>query len=110
MEITINMEDKAAVVSAHGRITATTAPEFEKGLAAPLDKGQRILIVDMSGVGYISSAGLRIILQTAKKLKAQQGDLLLASLQSTVKEIFEMSGFLSIFKTFDTVENALDHI
>jgi anti-anti-sigma factor len=110
VEITIIEKEKAVVVSAQGRITATTAPDFESRLADPLEKDQQVLIIDMSGIDYISSAGLRVILLTAKKLKAQQGDLLLAALQSAVKEIFEMSGFLSIFKTFDTVEDALDSI
>ena len=66
-----------------------------------------VLLVNFSELEYISSAGLRSILATAKQLKARNGEIMFTGLKNTVKEVFEISGFYSIFKTFETEEEAL---
>ena len=110
MEVTTRKEKSAVVLSVNGRIDATNAPELEKSLSEPIESGENTLIVNMAELDYISSAGLRVILLTAKKLKAQQGDIILVGLQGAVKEVFEISGFTTIFKIFDTEESALEQI
>jgi anti-anti-sigma factor len=110
MEITVRKERSAAVVSVKGRIDAVTAMEFEKGLAALMAGGDYTLVLNFSGLDYISSAGLRSILATAKQLKAKDGKMLFAALQGPVKDVFKISGFGSIFKIFETEEEALRQI
>lgn len=108
MKLTTREEESAVVIAVAGRIDATTAPMLEQCVEESMGENRNILVLNMAELGYISSAGLRVVLQAAKDLKARQGDLLLAGLQGSVKDIFEMSGFLSIFKSFDTEEAALE--
>lgn len=110
MEIATKKEGAAQVVSVKGRIDAVTAPEFEKGLSALMAGGDTTLVLDFSGLEYISSAGLRSILSMAKQLKAKEGKMLFAGLQGPVKDVFKISGFGSIFKIFDTEAEALRQI
>jgi anti-anti-sigma factor len=110
MEIATRKEGGAHVVSVKGRIDAVTAPEFEKGLLALMAGGEYTLVLDFIGLEYISSAGLRSILSMAKQLKAKDGKMLFAGLQGPVKDVFKISGFGSIFKIFDTEEEALRQI
>ena len=108
MEVDIRKQNESAVVSVKGRVDASTAPDFEKQLVELIDKDENRLVVDLSGLEYISSAGLRVILATAKRLKARQGDIILVGLGGSVKEVFEISGFYSIFNIKETVEAALE--
>jgi anti-anti-sigma factor len=110
MEITLRKEGSATVVSVKGRIDAVTASEFEKGLSALMAGGDCMLVLDFKGLEYISSAGLRSILSIAKQLKTKEGKMLFAGLQGPVKDVFKISGFGSIFKIYDTEEEALRQI
>jgi len=110
MEISVKKEGKALVVSVAGRMDAVSAPEFERKLGDRINEGEVNFIIDLSELDYISSAGLRSMLVTAKKLKAKDGQILLAALKDTVKEVFEISGFSSIIPIYESVETALAQI
>ncbi len=110
MDLVTRKERGAVVVSVKERINAVTAPDFENQISESMDAGEKFLVLNMADVEYISSAGLRVILATAKKLKAVQGDIFLVGLQGVVKEVFELSGFYQIFKVFDTEEEALGQL
>jgi len=107
MEMRTRKENNAAVVSLAGKMDATTAPEYEKGLVQLIAAGELRLVVDFQGVEYISSAGLRSILATAKILKGKAGRILFANVRGTVREVFDISGFDSIFKLYESVDAAL---
>lgn len=110
MDIITRKEKNIPVVSVKGRIDAVTAPEFEKNLFALISAGEKNLVVNFAELEYISSAGLRSILATAKKLKAEEGKIIFAGLQGPVEEVFKISGFYSIFSIFDSEANALNNI
>lgn len=107
MEIGTAKEKNTVVVSVKGKIDAVTAPEFEKALANMIAEGESAFLLDFSGLEYISSAGLRSILSTAKQLKPKGGNLLFSGLRGPVKDVFKISGFGTIFKIFETREDAL---
>ena len=107
MDITAKNEDKALVVSVTGRMDAVTATDFEKALAEYLNQGNSALVIDFTDLDYISSAGLRSILATAKKMKGMNGTLSLANLKEVVREVFDISGFSAIIPIYDSVETAL---
>lgn len=107
MEITSRKEKNITIVSVSGRIDAITAPEFESNLEGLIAAGEKILLIDLSGLGYISSAGLRGILSSAKKLKALSGEILFTGLKGPVDEVFQISGFKSIFKIFPSEAEAI---
>ncbi len=108
MEIDTRKENSVVVVSVKGRMDAVTTPEIENKLSQIIDGGEKKLLVDLKQLDYISSAGLRALLATAKRLKGEQGDIVFANLEGHVKEVFEISGFYSIFKVYDSTETALE--
>lgn len=110
MEVHKKEENGTPVVSVTGRVDAVTAPDLEKELNGCIDDGGNAIVVDLNGLEYISSAGLRVILATAKRLKTSGGDILLAGLTGPVKEVFEISGFYSIFQVFDSPDEALKKV
>ena len=107
MEITTTKKNNVLLILLKGRLDALTAPDFDKKTESLLSEGEKALILNFSELEYISSAGLRSILATAKQLKANGGRILLAELKGAVKEVFEISGFYSIFQIFDTEAEAL---
>jgi anti-anti-sigma factor len=89
------------------RIDSTNAKSFEEQANALLDAGPKKVVVDFSELDYISSAGLRVVLTTAKRAKAAGGGLTLCGVHDNVKEVVEVSGFGSIFGMHDSVDQAL---
>jgi anti-anti-sigma factor len=110
MEIQTRKQKGAVIVSVKGRMDALTAPEFEKDLFALISQGENIFLLNFIGLEYISSAGLRSILATSKKLKEKQGKMLFTGLQGPVEEVFKISGFHTIFKICASEETALKEI
>ncbi|HDQ40016.1 MAG TPA: anti-sigma factor antagonist [Desulfonatronum sp.] len=109
MELSGSKQGSSMVVKVAGRMDATSAPQFEEECAKWIEQGENFLVVDMGGLEYISSAGLRSILATGKKLKGNGGSLAFGNMQGMVKEVFDISGFTSIFPVYDTLEAALAH-
>lgn len=98
------------VLSPVGRVDHATAEELEQGLAPHLARcatGQDHLVLDFSGVDYISSAGLRVLMLAAKRAKAQGGFLAVAAVQPTVREILEISKFTLLLRVMPTVRDAV---
>ena len=77
-----------------GRLDTTTSPELEKELKASLD-GITALIIDMTGLEYISSAGLRVLLSAQKSMN-RQGEMKIKHVNETIMEILEVTGFTDI--------------
>jgi anti-sigma B factor antagonist len=86
------------VVALPARIDAIGAKDVETQLGGLLDGGMRKLVADFSGTEYISSAGLRVFLATLKALEKSQGRIVLCGLAPFVAEVFEISGFSSLFE------------
>lgn len=110
MGINIDEHPNSLVVFVAGKIDASNSPKIEKEIATYTATVQKIVILDLQGLEYMSSAGLRVVLISAKHLKAKGQDLLISGLQGPVKDVFELSGLYSIFKIFQTVEDALNSI
>jgi anti-anti-sigma factor len=107
MEIQTAKEKNTIIVSVKGKIDTITAPEFEKALLKLIAQGETFFLLNFSGLEYISSAGLRSILAAAKQLKPKGGNILFSGLRGPVKDVFNISGFGTIFKIFETQEDAL---
>ena len=110
MEIETIKKDNTCIVSVKGRMDALSSPEFEKKIDELIEAGENFFIVDFEKVDYISSAGLRAILSSSKKLKKQEGHLLISSLKDNVKKVFDIAGFSSILPIYETVNAALENI
>lgn len=108
MEVTGKREGGIIVVEIRGRMDASTAPQFETKCYGFLEDGEKRIVIDFTGLEYISSAGLRSILSIGKKLKNRGGSLSVCQMSGMVQEVFDISGFTSIFPAYDTVEDALE--
>ena len=107
MNVQVESSKEYTIVSVEGRIDSTNASEFEKPMMEVIEGGCAKIILDCSGLNYISSAGLRIFLIVMKKMIAVKGQFSLCNLQPGIKEIFDISGFSSIFSVFPDKEAAL---
>ena len=107
MQITVTTQDGVIIAVLVGRMDAMTTVEFDRWFSEQLTCGETRLVLDLQGLEYISSAGLRSLLAAAKQIKTKNGSLLLCQLVGTVEEVFRISGFLAIFKTFGSVDEAL---
>lgn len=100
-------KDKATVIMIEGRLDSSSSGILEKKLLSLLETGEKNFLVDFSGMDYISSAGLRVLLMAAKKTKPAGGKVVLSALTDNVKEVFDIAGFTSIFTIFATQEEAI---
>lgn len=107
MDIQQERSDGVLVVTPSGRIDSTTSDALEQALTRAFQAGERRLIVDFDRVSYISSAGLRVLLVAAKRLRAEHGVLVLCALGEPVRQVFELAGFLPLFTVERSRELAL---
>ena len=94
MNISIEKNNDVTILKLEGRLDTTTAPELEKTINDE-DEALKNLVLDFSGVDYISSAGLRVLLAAQKKMNVQ-GSMELVNVNEAVMDIFEMTGFADI--------------
>lgn len=110
MEIQVQESGSAWVVSVVGKLDAVSAADYQKAVEQLIADGKTRFIVDFAALTYISSAGLRVLLSTAKQLKPKGGVVLFANLQDNVREVFDMTGFstiLGIHPSLDAARAAL---
>lgn len=107
MDIVERMQDGVAVLAIAGRLDTNTSSALEMKFTQLAGAGNTRFLFDLAGLEYVSSAGLRVFLLAAKKLKASGGKLALAHLSANVKEVFDMSGFSSIFAIYASEADAL---
>ena len=107
MEIIVNEIDGITLVSINGKLDSTTAPDAENEINNLLEKQVKKMVVSLKDTAYVSSAGLRVFLATAKKMTAAGGAVKFCSPNDIVKEILDISGFTSILDVKFTEEEAL---
>jgi anti-sigma B factor antagonist len=96
------------VVIIRGRMDSHSSTEAGANIDGLIEGGSRRIVVNLGGLDYISSSGLRILLSALKQLKKEDGELKLACLQPSVREVFSMAGFDRIFSLFDDEESAVN--
>ena len=94
MRIEKNQEGEKLNLAVIGRLDTTTAPELEQELKESLE-GVKELILDLAGLEYISSAGLRVLLAAQRRMN-KQGSMKLINVNELVMEVFEVTGFSTI--------------
>ena len=94
LNIVKDINDSSLKVNLEGRLDTTTAPQLEGELKSSLD-GISDLVLDMTNLEYISSAGLRVLL-SAQKVMNKQGNMTIKNVSEEIMEIFEVTGFVDI--------------
>lgn len=97
----------ATIIPLQGQINSANATALESEVLAIVDGGIKRLVLDFSTLDYISSAGLRMVLVVAKRIKQEGGLLVLCAMQPHVREVFDISGFLAILNVEPTRAAAL---
>lgn len=110
MNITEQLQGDIMLVSLQGRLDGNTSASLESAFAKLVEQGNGKFVFNLQGLDYVSSAGLRSLLSAAKMVKVIQGKLALARMNEHVKEVFDMSGFSSIFKLYETEDEAVNAI
>ena len=95
MNITKTAEGEKLTVALEGRLDTLTAPELEESLSSALE-GIKELVLDLSGLEYLSSAGLRVVLSTFKTVSAAEGKMTICNANEMVSKVFELTGFGNI--------------
>ena len=109
MDIDIRMTDMATVVGIGFDVDAKTAPGLQERIV-PLITAARPLILDMSRVAYMSSAGLRVLLTTYRLAASNNARLVLSGLSEELRDMMAATGFLGFFVTCDTIDGALESL
>jgi anti-anti-sigma factor len=110
MNVSSRRFGNAVVLRVEGRLDQDTCGGFTTELMSHVDGAVResgAIVLDLSGLEYVSSAGLRCFMLASRQAKAHQGRIFVAALQPMVTEIFEISHFNLVFQVFPTVREAL---
>jgi anti-sigma B factor antagonist/stage II sporulation protein AA (anti-sigma F factor antagonist) len=97
----------ATILMPNGRLDTSAAPAFERDMVTATQSDSVSLLIDLRELVYVSSAGLRVILMAAKRVRAKGGRIALCGLQPQVAEVFEISGFGAIVPIHADRESAL---
>jgi len=97
------------VMRLSGALDGLTYLDLLKAFNQSIEKEAKRIVLDMNEVDYVSSAGLRVLLQGAKALKETEGEIVLFGMNSAVKEVFSLSGFKTLFRTFSSEDDAVSN-
>ncbi len=108
-ELTLSVEThkRVVVVTAAGRIDSTNANQLDNALKQLLEDGNANIVVELSGIEYMSSAGLRAIVAALREAKKKRGDVRIATPSERVSEVFSLAGLSALFVTYDDLTAAV---
>lgn len=110
MEVNATQHKRCDMVAAKGRVDSQTAPQFAEALDEITDSGRFKIVIDMSGVEFMSSAGLRVLINAQKSCKRyNRGEVVLAAVPQRIFEALDLAGFVPLFAFFDDVTAAVGH-
>ena len=95
MNIQKKLEGQTLTIALEGRLDTTTAPELEAVVRSSLE-GVGSLVMDLAGLDYLSSAGLRVLLSAQKQMNRKKGKMVVRHVCETIMEVFDMTGFSDI--------------
>ncbi|MGA9399204.1 MAG: STAS domain-containing protein [Anaerolineaceae bacterium] len=102
MEVTTSRFKHCNLIAVKGRVDSNTAPELSKVIAKSTDAGDFRIVIDMSGVDFLSSAGLRVLMLAQKTCKRyNRGELKLAKVPAKIKSALDLVGFTILFNFYD---------
>jgi anti-sigma B factor antagonist len=107
MEVTVSEMRRVTLLEVSGRVDSTNADQLGETLNSQIDAGRYQLVIDLSRVDYISSAGLRALVSATKKVRQFNGDMRIATPSERVREVLEVAGLNTIFQIFPTQVDAV---
>ncbi|MBF0338466.1 MAG: STAS domain-containing protein [Nitrospirae bacterium] len=111
MEILTSKKNNATIMAIKGSLDSSTARQFASTIEQCMANGETRFIINVSGLKFISSAGLSSFIAPAKKLQGQGGKLLFVAMTERIERIFKMAGFYNtLFSVYDSEETALKYL
>ncbi|HEX8991174.1 MAG TPA: STAS domain-containing protein [Anaerolineales bacterium] len=107
MKTDIRQEGAVTMVAVTESVDALTAPDLTRTLSEQIEAGHSNLVVDLTGVEFMSSSGLRTLLGAVKESRTKGGDLRIASTNPGIDKVLKMSGFHNVAKVFTSSREAL---
>lgn len=107
MNISTKKDGAVLTLEFQGRLDGSNSAQVEQELVSHIAAGERKLLMNLAGLEYVSSAGLRVFLIVAKNLKKSQGGFALCGMNEQIREIFEISGFLDLMPHYPDRPEAL---
>jgi len=107
MELKYRKEGEILVVELSGRLDTSNYESFSNDLFKKLEEGDKYVVLDLEGLDYISSSGLRVFLSALKQMRANKGDIALCCMSEKINDVFEISGFSSLFKVYVSFDDAV---
>lgn len=113
MEITQKRFNRVDLLTLTGRLDAASAPQFRSAVEALFEEGRYRLVIDMAQLDYIASPGLRVLIEARKRARdwkltdLEGGDVRIANLPPRIKEVFDLTGFTSLFQIYPDVTEAV---
>jgi anti-sigma B factor antagonist len=111
MKINHKRFNRVDLLTIVGRLDAATAPQLKQQIDELFDQGRLRLVLDLAQLEYIASPGLRVLIEARKRARDRKvtdlegGDVRIANLPPRIKEVFDLTGFTSLFEIFsDTLE------
>ena len=101
VNVSVESMKRVDLVTVSGRIDSSNAAEFEKSLKELTETGRHKLVLNLAGVSYMSSAGLRTLVSALKECKKKSGDVRLASPSERVAEVLSLAGLDSLFQVYE---------
>jgi anti-sigma B factor antagonist len=110
MEISHRPMNRVDLLEVAGRVDAATAPKLKQQIESLFDEGRYRIVLDLASLEYISSPGLRVLIEARKRAREwkitdlEGGDIRIANLPPKIKEVFDLTGFTSLFEMYgDTI-------
>jgi anti-sigma B factor antagonist len=108
MEVTTTQFKRCDLIKATGRVDSNTASRLAEAFSAVNEAGRFKIVFDMSGVDYISSAGLRVMIDVQKTCRRwNRGEVVLANVPPRIREALDLAGFVPLFKIFGQITEAV---
>lgn len=107
MDVTTERQEDVLTAQVGGRIDGSNVAQFEEAIRTAIEESDRAVLIDCENLGYISSAGLRAVLMTAKALMSRNAKFALCSMSDPIREVFQISGFDKIVAIHPSKTEAL---
>lgn len=113
MELTHKVYNRVDVLTIAGRLAAETKDDLQAKLDEVFDAGRHRIVLDLGGLEYISSPGLRVLIEARKKAREwklselERGDVRIVNLPDRIREVFDLTGFTTLFQIYDDLVEAV---
>jgi anti-sigma B factor antagonist len=111
MEITSKQFKHCDLLAVKGRVDSSTSPKLGEALDAILNEARFKIVIDMTGLEYMSSAGFRVLISAQRNCRRyNRGEVVLASVPANIHSALELAGFTALFKVFPDVTAAVGNL